>query len=88
MNEENYKCRHCGEILVRWEPSPDAGWDHDLYLCNNNRCSYFVNGREKMSKEHKVNFAYRYCYDPFKHKEMPIVSWCGGDLSLLKGRCS
>jgi hypothetical protein len=86
MTEKNYTCPHCNEALDCWEPCPETGWDHNLYVCNNDACPYFTCGREKIARECHANFAYRYCYDPEKGKEMPVVAWCGGDRSLLKGR--
>jgi rubredoxin len=79
MDKDDWICPHCGKPLVRWEPCAQTGWVHDLFLCDNNECSYFVEGRRKI--------ACRYCYNPANGQELPIVSWCGGDLSLLKGRC-
>ena len=87
MNRDKLTCPHCDEPLERWEPSPWTGWGHDLFYCNNNRCPYFISGRRKICLEFEKNFAYRYCYNPANSKEFPIITWCGGDLSLLKGRC-
>jgi hypothetical protein len=87
MNQDKRICPHCKEPLVRWEPCPQTGWGHDLFFCDNNACSYFVEGRRKICCDYEKNFAYRYCYDPENGQELPIVVWCGGDLSLLKGRC-
>lgn len=80
-------CPHCRKALVRWEPCAHTGWGHDLFYCDNNACSYFLEGRRKIACEYEKNFAYRYCYDPAKGRALPIIAWCGGDLSLLKGRC-
>jgi hypothetical protein len=80
-------CPHCGEPMDRWEPCPETGWGHDLLICNNNGCEYFTRGRRKICSEFEVNFGYRYCYNPDKGKSVPVVTWCGGALSLLKGRC-
>ena len=87
MNEKNLTCPHCDKQLLRWEPSPYTGWGHDLYYCDNNECNYFIEGRLKICIEFEKNFAYRYCYNPVNGKEFPIIAWCGGELSLLKGRC-
>jgi hypothetical protein len=87
MNEDSFLCPHCNALLVRWEPSPYTGWGHDLYYCDNNECSYFLEGRRRICEEFEKNFAYRFCYDPENGQELPIITWCGGDLSLLKGRC-
>ena len=88
MTEDLYTCPHCGEALERWEPCSESGWDTDLFICTNNTCSYFVRGREKICQECNVNFAYRYCYNPQNGREIPLATWCGGGLSLLKGRCA
>ena len=87
MDKDDRICPHCEKPLVRWEPCAQTGWVHDLFLCDNNECSYFVEGRRKIACDYEKNFAYRYCYNPANGKELPIVSWCGGNLSLLKGRC-
>lgn len=87
MGKNKFACPHCESILLRWEPCPDTGWDHDLYYCDNDACPYFVEGRRRICEEFEKNFAYRYCYDPLNGQTLPIISWCGGDLSLLKGRC-
>ena len=85
---ENIKtCPHCGETLTEWEPSPYTGWANNLLFCDNNECEYFINGRRKICFEFEKNFAYRYCFNPENGKNFPIIAWCYGDLSLLKGRC-
>ncbi len=86
-NEYRPICPHCRETLERWEPNPYTGWDHDLYYCNNNECAYFITGRRLICEEFEKNFAYRYCLDPKKNQELPLIAWCPGELSLLKGRC-
>jgi hypothetical protein len=85
--QEPFTCPYCGEALERWEPSPYAGWGHDMFYCANNECEYFIRGRIKICTEFEKNFAYRFCYNPVNGKDFPIITWCGGDLSLLKGRC-
>jgi hypothetical protein len=87
MPNDISSCPYCHEQLVMWVPCDESGWDHDLLLCENNECSYFVHGRAKVCEDYGANFAYRFCYDPRTGREIPIVAWCGGDLSLLKGRC-
>jgi hypothetical protein len=85
-NSQEMDCPHCGQKLDAWDPGDESGWDHDLLVCNNSKCEYFVRGRKKISDECEVNFAYRYCYDPVKDRAIAIATWCGGDLSLRKGR--
>lgn len=87
MQKENI-CPHCGKGMEPWDPGPEGGWADDMFICNNNSCSYFVNGRKKIANENKVNFAYRYFYNPSRNKGGAVAVWCGGDLSLLKGRCA
>ena len=86
MEDEKYFCKYCGEQLDRWEPSPYTGWGHDMFFCSNDDCEYFITGRLKICIEHEKNFAYRYCLNPGTGKELPIIVWCYGDLSLLKKR--
>ena len=87
LTDEKITCPHCTEPLDDSEPNPETGWDQDLMICNNYACAYFIKGRKKLFEEYDVNFAYRYCYNPANSKEFPLVCWCGGDLSLKKGRC-
>ncbi|MFN3535313.1 MAG: hypothetical protein ACK4WB_07985 [Desulfatiglandales bacterium] len=84
--EEKFVCPHCNQELTPWEPHPETCWGDTLWVCENDDCSYFTRGRERIAKEEKVNFAYRYCYNPQSKKAVPIVTWCGGGLSFLKGR--
>ncbi len=83
---EGQICPYCGKKLEVWEPHPETGWSDYLLVCGNDECEYFHRAREKVAEECKVNFAYRYCLNPKTGKAIPIVTWCGGDLSLLKGR--
>ncbi|MBN1847167.1 MAG: hypothetical protein JW932_01130 [Deltaproteobacteria bacterium] len=87
MQDKEYICPHCNGVLKQWSPPPHGGWDHDLFYCDNNACDYFIRGRTKISSESKTNFAYRFCYNPVNGRDFPLITWCGGDLSLLKGRC-
>ena len=87
MVDRVHMCPHCGEVLECWQPSPESGWDQELFICTNNECSYFVKGRERICEECHVNFACRYCYNPQKDRGIALAAWCGGDLSLMKGRC-
>ena len=84
-------CPHCQAILEAWEPHEthdwSYGWDHTLHYCVNNDCGYFQEGRRRIARGNQRNFAYRYCYDPEADSAFPLVAWCGGHLSLLKGRC-
>ena len=86
MGKADKSCPHCGQELTIWEPSPYTGWGHDMYYCSNDDCEYFITGRLKICIEFEKNFAYRYCYNPRTGKELPIITWCYGDLSLLKKR--
>ena len=87
MDKEIIQCPHCHKPLLKWEPSPYTGWGHDMFFCDNDDCSYFVEGRIRICCEFEKNFAYRFCYNPENGKNFPIIAWCGGDLSLLKGKC-
>jgi hypothetical protein len=74
--------------MQSWEPCPESGWDHDVLICRNDSCDYFIKGRKKIADEHEVNFGYRYCYDPLRKTSVAMAAWCGGDLSYLKGRAA
>ena len=73
MSDQKKLCPHCGMPLSVWEPHPEGGWDHDLLLCENNECSYFVRGRSRICREYEQNFSYRFCCDPKTGKEWPAV---------------
>ena len=56
MDKDDWTCPHCEEPLVRWEPCAQTGWSHDLFLCDNNECAYFVEGRRKIACDYEKNF--------------------------------
>ena len=87
MNTQHTECPHCQKELKKWEPSPYAAWGNHMFYCDNNDCTYFIRGREKIFHEHDKNFAYRYCYNPKNGRGLPIIAWCPGELSLKKGKC-
>jgi len=82
-----HTCPYCHKDLVSWEPPDEAGWDHDLMVCENNECSYFVKGEAKSAKTMTGISATATAMTLQTGNELPILAWCGGDLSLLKGRC-
>ena len=88
MKNKDYSCPYCGKTLTEWEPSPYTGWGTNMFYCDNNKCEYFINGRKKICYEFQKNFAYRYCINPETGHQFPIITWCHGELSLLKGRCT
>lgn len=87
MKDDKNICPHCDEPLTTREASPFSDWSNDLFYCENDDCSYFVDGRKKVCVEYEKNYSYRYCYNPENGKSFPLITWCGGGLSLLKGRC-
>jgi hypothetical protein len=88
MSSKDIHCPHCGNRLEAYEPSPFSDWDSPLLICNNNECSYFTKGREKICEDYKKNFSYRYCVNTANGTSIPMMAWCYGELSLLKGRCN
>ena len=88
MSNQKIVCPHCGSALESYDPSPFSDWDSELLICNNNDCSYFIRGRERVCDEYKKNFSYRYCVNASNGTAVPMVAWCHGELSLLKGRCN
>jgi hypothetical protein len=88
MSLEERKCPYCQQTLKTWEPSPYTGWGDTMLYCDNNCCDYFIRGRAKIYAEYDKNFAYRYCVNPKNGKELPIISWCPGNLSLKRARCA
>ena len=87
MEAKKETCPHCKKALKIWEPSPYTGWGHNMLFCENNECPYFIRGRRKIYTETYKNFAYRYCINPDNGKDVPIIAWCPGELSLKKGLC-
>ena len=88
MNTIPTQCPHCEADLETWEPSPYTGWGVNMLYCSNNCCPYFLRGREKIYFETTKNFAYRYCINPTNGKELPIIAWCPGELSLKRKICA
>ena len=80
-------CPFCGSALQEWEPSPYHLWENNLLYCPSDACSYFRFGRKEIADRFHKNFGYRYCWDPVKAHGFPLIAWCGGARSYLKGRC-
>ena len=81
-------CPYCGARLQEWEPSPYHCWENNLLFCPSDHCDYFRHGRRDIAERFNKNFAYRYCYDPVAGTAFPLIAWCSGERSYLKGRCS
>ena len=74
--KETLKCPHCGERLKKWIV-PDnpffQTWDNEyMYICFNDRCTYFVRGWDYMASEGNRGMSYRLMYNPEKDRCMPI----------------
>jgi hypothetical protein len=80
-------CPYCETPLEEWEPTAYHGFPNNLFFCPNDQCAYFRGGRQAIAEQFKRNFGYRYCYDPGSNSAFPLVAWCGGGRSYLKGRC-
>lgn len=80
-------CPYCGAALEDWEPTDESAWENTLRFCPNNACDYFRFGRREIAERFKKNFGYRYCWDPVREHAFPLIAWCAGELSYLKGRC-
>lgn len=80
-------CPYCDAPLLEWEPSAYHAFENNLLFCPSNTCDYFRYGRRDIADRFQKNFGYRYCWDPVREHAFPLIAWCGGELSYLKGRC-
>ncbi|MFZ0447926.1 MAG: class I SAM-dependent methyltransferase [Desulfatiglandaceae bacterium] len=74
--KETLACPYCGERMKKWIV-PDnpfcQTWDNDyMYICFNDRCSYYVRGWDQLSAEGNRGMSYRLMYNPEKDRCMPI----------------
>ncbi len=74
--KETLECPYCGERMKKWIV-PDnpfcQTWDNDyMYICFNDRCSYYVRGWDQLSAEGNRGMSYRLMYNPEKDRCMPI----------------
>ncbi|MFH2006275.1 MAG: hypothetical protein ABI333_06790 [bacterium] len=81
-------CPFCETELEEWEPSAYHCWENNLWFCPSDRCKYFRYGRQEIADRFQKNFGYRYCFDPGNKVAFPLIAWCGGERSYLKGRCA
>lgn len=68
-------CPYCEEPLQKFEISqtPFLEWDNEyVYVCFNNRCTYYTSGWEVMREQGNFGFSYRLMYDPLRDKCMPV----------------
>jgi len=84
---EDGMCPYCKTPLQEFEPNPYQAWPNDIAYCPSNDCSYFRHGRKDIAEKFQKNFGYRYCWDPVGEAACPLIAWCPGTLSYLKGRC-
>jgi len=74
--KDTMECPYCGERLKRWLV-PDnpfcQTWDNDyMYICFNDRCTYYVRGWDHLCSEGNRGMSYRLMYNPEKDRCMPI----------------
>jgi SAM-dependent methyltransferase len=71
---ETLECPFCGERLRLWgvTDNPMSTWDHDLYICINDACSYTVKGWREMFRQGVSGCSYRFCFDPVSGTSVPI----------------
>ncbi len=82
-------CPYCQEPFTKLdlEQSPFLEWDLDfVYVCLNNRCSYYVTSWDEMRAQGNIGFSCRLLYDPVRDRCHPTPD-VGGQTDL-KGRLS
>lgn len=71
---ETLCCPYCGERLSKWAV-PQTLWttwpNEFMYICFNDRCPYFVRGRESMAQMGNAG-SYRLMYDPVTDTCQPV----------------
>ena len=70
------RCPYCGSRMKKWAV-PDnpfeATWDNEfLYICFNDRCSYYVRGWDHIYRSTNRMASYRFMYNPDKDTSAPI----------------
>jgi SAM-dependent methyltransferase len=68
-------CPYCEQPLTKFEVSqtPFLEWDNEfVYVCFNDRCTYYTSGWEVMRNQGNFGFSYRLMYDPLRDKCMPV----------------
>lgn len=72
---ETLCCPHCDEKLSKWEvpQHPFTEWDNEyMYICFNDRCSYYMDGWNTMAGQGTHGISYRFMYNPKNGSTMPI----------------
>ncbi len=71
---ETMQCPYCQSELYRWRitENPWSTWDHDLYVCLNDSCSYLVRGWQEMYRQGNSGTSYRLVYDQQKDSFLTI----------------
>ena len=80
-------CPYCETLLEEWEPTAYHAFPNNVFFCPNDGCEYFRYGRRAIAEQFNRNFGYRYCFDPVARSAFPLIAWCNGERSYLKGRC-
>jgi SAM-dependent methyltransferase len=68
-------CPYCEQPLQKYEISetPFVEWDNEyVYVCFNNRCTYYTSGWEVMREQGNFGHSYRLMYDDLRDKCMPV----------------
>jgi SAM-dependent methyltransferase len=83
------ECPYCQEPFHKLdlEQSPFLEWDLEfVYICLNNRCSYYVTSWEEMRAQGNIGFSCRLLYDPVRDRCRPTPDVNGH--ANLAGRLS
>ena len=76
MTEENKKCPHCGQILLKWMPPSESNFEQRIQLvCFNDECKYYIDGWTWMREKYRQNVSYRFRFDPETGDNGPLPVW-------------
>lgn len=81
MSGSDPQCPHCGQVMKKWQNSPDLLWESDFqFVCFNDDCPYYVRGWQWMESQYQVRASYRHRLDPRTGKSGPVPVWSSSAL--------
>ncbi|MBW2459250.1 MAG: hypothetical protein JRI68_32435, partial [Deltaproteobacteria bacterium] len=73
---ETLECPYCQEPFtkIELEETPFMEWDLGfVYVCMNDRCSYYVTSFEEMAAQGNMGYSCRLLYDPVRDRLQPTA---------------
>jgi hypothetical protein len=74
-NREERHCPHCSSTLESWYPPPETWWS-ELLVCNNNKCSYYLESHKSIEEQGGSHRACRYAEEvDCNFNPIALCSW-------------